>query len=101
MRRFDLGGYAAAIEALPIRAALVVVATTLTPSESRVLELLCDGLTSREIGNRLGRSTLTIDSHVKTIVRKLHCSGGRREAVELARAGRIAGFPPSPAALAV
>jgi ATP/maltotriose-dependent transcriptional regulator MalT len=101
MRRFDLGGYAAAIEALPIRAALVVVATTLTPSESRVLELLCDGLTSREIGNRLGRSTLTIDSHVKSIVRKLHCSGGRREAVELARAGRVAGFPPSPAALAV
>jgi hypothetical protein len=35
---------------------------------------------------------LTIDSHAKTIVRKLRCTGGRREAVEMARSGRIAGF---------
>jgi ATP/maltotriose-dependent transcriptional regulator MalT len=94
MRAHESGGYAALIDALPIRSAAVLPAITLTASERRVLQLLCDGLTSREIAVALGRSILTIDSHVKAIVRKLRCSGGRREAVALALAGRVAGFTP-------
>jgi DNA-binding CsgD family transcriptional regulator len=92
MSEHGLGGYAMLIDGLPI-VARTVLATNLTPSELRILEFLCDELTSRQIAERLGRSVLTIDSHVKAIVRKLKCTGGRRQAVELARAGRIAGLP--------
>jgi DNA-binding CsgD family transcriptional regulator len=92
LSRSGLGGFAALIDGLPIRPAVVVPSSALTATEVRVLELLCDGLTSREIAARLERSVLTIDSHAKTIVRKLRCTGGRREAVEMARSGRIAGF---------
>ena len=93
MREHDLGGYAALIDALPIRLTVVIPGTGLTATELSVLQLLCDGLTSREIAGRLGRSVLTIDSHAKSIVKKLRCTGGRREAVELARSGRISGVP--------
>jgi ATP/maltotriose-dependent transcriptional regulator MalT len=92
MSEHGLRGYALLIDALPI-VARTVLATTLTASELRILECLCEELTSREIADRLGRSVLTIDSHVKAIVKKLKCTGGRRQAVELARSGRIAGLP--------
>lgn len=92
MSEHGLRGYALLIDALPI-VARTVLATTLTASELRILEYLCEELTSREIADRLGRSVLTIDSHVKAIVKKLKCTGGRRQAVELARSGRIAGLP--------
>jgi DNA-binding CsgD family transcriptional regulator len=88
-----LGGYAALLSLVPIRASVVVPTAVLTGGEIRVLELLCDGLTSREIALRLERSVLTIDSHVKSIVKKLACTGGRREAVAMARDGRVAGIP--------
>jgi len=86
LRRVNFGGYARLIEALPLPAtASSPRFSALTRAELRVLQSLAEGETSRQIAEQLGRSALTIDSHVKSIVRKLGCSG-RREAVALARA---------------
>ncbi len=55
----------------------------LTPVEREILLLLAAGASSKEIASKSGRSTHTIDTHVRSICRKLECSG-RREAVALA-----------------
>lgn len=41
-----------------------------TPSEQRVLELLLDGYTNREIGRHLGRSENTVKNQVAVLLRK-------------------------------
>jgi DNA-binding CsgD family transcriptional regulator len=53
--------------------------------ELRVLHSLAAGETSRQVAGALGRSPQTVDSHVKSIIKKLGCSG-RRQAIALARA---------------
>jgi DNA-binding NarL/FixJ family response regulator len=84
-----MGGYAKLIEALPLTARPSAnTFSSLTPTELRVLASIAHGATSREIANEMGRSSLTIDSHVKSIVRKLGCSG-RRAAVAIARENGI------------
>jgi DNA-binding NarL/FixJ family response regulator len=55
----------------------------------QVLRLLARGGTSRTVAAELSRSPLTIDSHVKAIVKKIGCRG-RLEAVALARERGIA-----------
>lgn len=47
----------------------------LTPTELRVLRLVGENLTSRDIARRLGVSPLTIETHRKNICRKLDLSG--------------------------
>ncbi len=85
LRAFRMGGYAKLIEALPLSARPSAnTFSSLTPTELRVLASIAHGATSREIAGEMGRSSLTIDSHVKSIVRKLGCSG-RRAAVAIAR----------------
>ncbi len=56
----------------------------LTPTEMQIARLLAEGRTSREIAELLDRSVLTVETHVRAIVRKL---GGRnrREAVRRAK----------------
>ena len=79
------GGFARMLEALPLpRTSEKRNFSALTPMEVRVLTKLSKGATSRELAAEFQRSSLTIDSHVKSIVRKLNCHG-RREAVALAR----------------
>lgn len=53
---------------------------SLTPKEHDVVRLVCDGLTNREVGERLYVSTRTVDSHVAHIFQKL----GVRSRAELA-----------------
>jgi ATP/maltotriose-dependent transcriptional regulator MalT len=85
LRRVNLGGYARLVEALPLpNTSSSPRFSALTKTELRVLQCLAEGETSRRIAEELGRSSLTIDSHVKSIVRKLGCSG-RREAIAIAR----------------
>jgi ATP/maltotriose-dependent transcriptional regulator MalT len=80
-----MGGYAKLIEALPFTVQPSANAfSSLTPTELKVLASIAHGATSKEIAIDMGRSALTIDSHVKSIIRKLGCSG-RRSAVALAR----------------
>lgn len=52
----------------------------LTDREAEVVALLGDGLTTKEIARRLGRSPLTIQTHRKRIVAKLGRLGSRTAA---------------------
>lgn len=54
--------------------------TTLTSRERQVLILAADGLTSREIGTRLGIGEGTVNVHLRHIYRKTG-TAGRIEAV--------------------
>lgn len=47
----------------------------LTRSERRILNLIAENLTSREIATRLGISPLTVETHRKNISRKLELEG--------------------------
>jgi DNA-binding NarL/FixJ family response regulator len=49
-----------------------------------VLELLAEGLSNREIGQRLFLSTRTVDHHVSALLQKLG-AGSRARAAALAR----------------
>ena len=44
----------------------------LTGRELQVLHLMCDGLSHRNIADRLDRSTYTVGNHIRSIYRKLH-----------------------------
>jgi len=64
----------------PVRAAL---AEPLTEREAQVLELLVEGLTNREIGERLILGTRTVETHVERILGKLGV-GSRTRAIAAA-----------------
>jgi DNA-binding CsgD family transcriptional regulator/tetratricopeptide (TPR) repeat protein len=56
----------------------------LTPRQSEVLGFLAAGLTSKEIGDRMGLSTRTVEMHVGRLLLRLNCRT-RPEAVALAQ----------------
>jgi DNA-binding CsgD family transcriptional regulator len=56
----------------------------LTDTEQSVAALAIDGLTNREIGDRLFMSRFTVDTHIRSIYRKL----GVNSRVALAAAHR-------------
>ena len=56
------------------------VRSSLTAREWEVLDLLCDGLGTEDIANRLVLSTETVRSHLKRVYRKLDVNS-REEAV--------------------
>lgn len=56
----------------------------LTPREQEILKWVAQGFISREIAERINRSKLTVECHIKSIYRKLHVSS-RTEAVHQAR----------------
>ena len=87
LRDCDLGGYALLLESLrsvPSLRPFGDAPSVLTPAERAVLDRLSRGLTSKEIAAAFGKSRYTIDTQVKSIVKKFGCSG-RGEAVYLAR----------------
>jgi DNA-binding CsgD family transcriptional regulator len=86
LRHADFGGYARLFEALfPARIQPEPSpGTTLTKSELAVLRAVARGETSKEIARDLCCSPLTIDSHVRSILRKSACES-RQKAVFLAR----------------
>ncbi|MBD5606029.1 MAG: hypothetical protein IAI48_13225 [Candidatus Eremiobacteraeota bacterium] len=85
LRSRNLAGLAKLIEALPLQTtSSTPTFSALTVTEVRVLLGIARGATSKELAKEMGRSALTIDSHVKSIVRKLGCDG-RRAAVAFAR----------------
>ena len=43
----------------------------LTPSERRVLELIGDGLSNREIGEKLGVAEKTVKNHITSLLSKM------------------------------
>ncbi|NQX01261.1 helix-turn-helix transcriptional regulator [bacterium] len=68
---------------------------TLTPREIELLQLSCQGLIYKQIGERLSISAGTVHSHIKRIYRKLQV-GSREQALRRAQAlGYLGDLPPS------
>ncbi len=83
LERLDLGGVARFFGALPLPSSDRARLGLLSETEKRILSAVASGGTSKEIAVDLDRSPQTIDVHIRTICRKLGCSG-RRQAVALA-----------------
>lgn len=81
----DFGGVARMLAALPFEghAAAGTSYARLTAAERTILIALARGASSKDIARASERSAQTIDTHIRSICRKLQCSG-RREAVALA-----------------
>ena len=60
----------------------------LTPRERQALEGVVDGLTDKQIAQRLDLSPETIRTHVKNVYRKLQV-GGRSELMSRAARGEL------------
>ena len=58
----------------------------LTAAEREILAMLARGTSTKDIAGRTGRSPHTVDTHIRSICRKLRCNG-RREAVAVAIQG--------------
>lgn len=83
LRGEHLGGLARLIEVLPFAAPETSAYGSLTSSEREILALLARGASTKEVARRTSRSPHTVDTHIRSICRKLQCRG-RREAVALA-----------------
>ncbi len=57
----------------------------LTPQEERVLDLIVEGLTNRQIGQRLNIAEKTVKNHVTSLMAKLHVERRTQAAVYGAR----------------
>lgn len=83
LRDAHSGGIARMLGALPKAGTQAEGYSALTPAEREILQMLALGASSKEIGTKTARSPQTVDTHIRSICRKLGCSG-RREAVALA-----------------
>jgi DNA-binding NarL/FixJ family response regulator len=74
------------------------VAATLTPRERQTLDLIADGLTTRQIANRVSISQRTVETHIRNLYEKLDVRTRvqairRAAALNLIRLGRDSGEP--------
>ena len=83
LRADHFGGIARLLAALPVATAAGGGYAQLTPSEREILQLLARGGSTKDVAAKTGRSPQTVDTHIRSICRKLNCSG-RREAVAVA-----------------
>ena len=83
LRAEHFGGLARLVAAVPVGAKPEEGYAQLTPAEREILQLLVTGASSKDVAAKTTRSPQTVDTHIRSICRKLHCSG-RREAVALA-----------------
>ena len=83
LRAEHFGGMARLLAALPVARAEGSNYTQLTPSEREILQLLAKGASTKDVAAKTGRSPQTVDTHIRSICRKLNCSG-RREAIAIA-----------------
>lgn len=83
LRAAHYGGLARLLAAIPFPRGGEPGYAQLTPAEREILQLLASGASSKEVAERSGRSPQTVDTHIRSICRKLRCSG-RREAIAVA-----------------
>jgi DNA-binding CsgD family transcriptional regulator len=83
LRAEHFGGLARLLEALPFAASESGGYAALTATEREILRLLAAGETTKSMAQRTSRSPRTIDSHVRSICKKLSCRS-RRAVVALA-----------------
>lgn len=67
----------------------IVSAFKLTPREKDVLELLCRGLSNKDISERLGLQIVTIKLHIRGICRKLSVTNRTQAALKAASLGLV------------
>lgn len=60
---------------------------TLTPQQSRVLNMLADGLLNKQIAYELNVSEATIKAHVSAVLQKLNVDSRTQAVIQLARIG--------------
>ena len=77
------GGFARLIQRLPFASTSEHAFGALTPAEREILQMLASGASTKQVAAQTGRSPHTVDTHIRSMCRKLGCSG-RREAVALA-----------------
>lgn len=63
----------------------------LSPQERKVVAYLADGLTNKEIGDRLGLTEKTVKNYLSTVFSKLNISRRAQAATLFAKAGRTDG----------
>ncbi|MHB1796782.1 MAG: LuxR C-terminal-related transcriptional regulator [Vulcanimicrobiaceae bacterium] len=83
LRAEHFGGIARLLAALPVESANRHAFGALTGAEREILQMLAQGASTKDVAGATGRSRHTVDTHVRSLCRKLSCSG-RREAVALA-----------------
>ncbi|MBV8490615.1 MAG: AAA family ATPase [Candidatus Eremiobacteraeota bacterium] len=83
LRAEHFGGFARLIEATPFPQGATGSYASLTATEREILHLLAAGASSKEVAAKTGRSPNTVDTHIRSVCRKLKCNG-RRAAVALA-----------------
>lgn len=83
LRGAQFGGFARLLQVLPLANTERAGLGALTPAEREILQLLAKGASTKDVAQKTGRSPHTVDTHIRSICRKLGCSG-RREAVALA-----------------
>jgi len=89
LERVELGGIARFIEALSLPTSPQGRVSLLSELEKSIIRRIATGETSKEIAAEFDRSAQTIDVHVRTICRKLGCSGRRRAVGFAIRSGLI------------
>jgi DNA-binding CsgD family transcriptional regulator len=67
-----------------VRSRVRYTGNALTPSELKIIGLVADGLTSREIGERLGVSSSRVNTQIRSVRAKLGARN-KSEAVAFAR----------------
>ena len=83
LRSEQFGGIARLLEAIPFPESDSGGYGALTATEREVLQLLAAGGSTRDIAERTARSPRTVDTHIRSICKKLSCRS-RRAAVALA-----------------
>lgn len=83
LRAEHYGGIARLLEALPFPKGAAGGYATLTAAEREILQMLAAGKSTKDMARRTSRSPRTIDTHIRSICKKLGCHS-RRAVVALA-----------------
>lgn len=78
-------GYEGGEETDPDVADMLERLQTLTPQQSRVLRMLCEGLLNKQIAYELGVSEATVKAHVSAILLKLNVDSRTQAVIQLGK----------------